>query len=234
MNPRFREGLRHGVPIALGYFSVAIGFGILASNAGLTVGQAVAISLSNLTSAGQVAGVGVMAAGGSLIEMALTQFVINLRYSLMGISLSQKLSGGFRTPFRLLAAHGITDEIFAVCSGYPGLLTPAYMYGVTLIAMAGWGGGTLVGAAMGELLPAVLTDALGIMLYGMFLAVFIPAARADKGTRAVVLLAAAFSVLVTCGLPQLSGGFAIILCSVAAAALGAKWFPVREEEEAAA
>lgn len=234
MNSRFREGLRHGVPIALGYFSVAIGFGILASNAGLTIAQAVAVSLTNLTSAGQVAGVGVIAAGGSFLEMALTQLVINLRYSLMGISLSQKLEPGFRTPYRLLAAHGITDEIFAVCSGYPGRLAPQYMYGVTLVAMAGWGGGTLVGAAMGELLPAALTDALGIMLYGMFLAVFLPAAREDKGTRAVVVFAAALSILVTYGLAEISGGFAIILCSVAAAALGAWWFPVKDEEEGAA
>ncbi len=232
MNVRFREGLRHGVPIALGYFSVALGFGLMAANAGLTAWEAVAISLSNLTSAGQVAGVGIIAAGGSAFEMALTQFVINLRYSLMGISLSQKLDEKFRTPQRITAAFGITDEIFAVCSGYPGKLTPAYMYGVILIAAAGWGSGTFVGAAMGALLPAVLTDALGIMLYGMFLAVFIPAAREDRGTLVVVLAAAGLSVLLSYVFTSVSGGFAIILCAVAAAALGAWLFPVKDEEVA--
>ena len=231
MDLRFKEGLRHGVPISLGYFSVAIGFGLMAANAGLTIGEAVAISLSNLTSAGQVAGVGIIAAGGTAFEMILTQFVINLRYSLMGISLSQKLDERFRTPQRMLAAFGITDEIFAVCSGYPGKLTPAYMYGVILIAAIGWGGGTFVGAAMGELLPPLLSDALGIMLYGMFLAVFIPAAREDRGTLAVVLAAAGLSVLFYYVFAAVSGGFAIILCSVAAAALGACLFPLKEEEE---
>ena len=232
MNARFREGLRHGVPIALGYFSVAIGFGIMAANAGLTIAEAVAISLSNLTSAGQVAGVGIIAAGGTAFEMALTQFVINLRYSLMGISLSQKLDEKFHTPQRITAAFGITDEIFAVCSAYPGRLTPAYMYGVILVAAAGWGSGTFVGAAMGELLPPVLTDALGIMLYGMFLAVFIPAAREDRGTLVVVLIAAGLSVLFNYVFTVVSGGFAIILCAVAAAALGAWLFPAKDEEVA--
>lgn len=231
MRSYFREGLRGGVPIALGYFSSAISFGLLAVSAGLTIPQAVLISLTNLTSAGQVAGVGVIAAGGSLIEMALTEFVINLRYCIMGISLSQKLAPGFRTPYRLTAAHGITDEIFVVCSAYPGQLAPQYMYGVTLMAMLGWGGGTLVGAAMGELLPAVLTDALGLMLYGMFIAVFVPAARAEKGTLAVVVLAAAVSIALQYGVPAVSSGFAVIICAVTAAALGAWLFPVREEEE---
>ena len=234
MNAHFKEGLRHGVPIALGYFSVAIGFGIMAVNAGLSIAEAVGISVSNLTSAGQVAGVGIIAAGGTIFEMILTQFVINLRYSLMGISLSQKLDERFNTPHRMIAAFGITDEIFAVCAAYPGKLTPEYMYGVTIIATIGWGGGTFVGAAMGALLPPLLSDALGIMLYGMFLAVFIPAARGDRGTLVVVIAAAGLSILFYYVFTAVSSGFAIILCSVAAAAVGALLFPVKEEEEDAA
>lgn len=91
LNKAFRKGVLQGIPIALGYLSVSFGFGILAVRAGLSIPAAVAISVTNVTSAGQAAGVGVIAAGGSYLEMALTQLTINFRYALMGFSLSQKL-----------------------------------------------------------------------------------------------------------------------------------------------
>ena len=143
--------MSHGIPICLGYLSVSFGFGILAvSKAGLSVLEAAVISATNLTSAGQKAGIDVIAAGGTLIEMILLQLTINIRYSLMALSLSQKLDRRFRTPHRLLASFGITDEIFAVCSAQQTPLTPAYMYGMILIAAAGWVTGTALGAAAGE------------------------------------------------------------------------------------
>ena len=114
MKSPFVKGVLDGVPIALGYLSVSFGFGILAVRSGLTTLTSVIISAVNLTSAGQAAGIAIIAAGGSYIEMALTQLIINLRYGLMSISLSQKLDSTFNTPRRLLVAYGITDEIFAV------------------------------------------------------------------------------------------------------------------------
>ena len=232
MKKEFLTGLKDGIPIALGYLSVSFGFGILAAGAGLSPLEAWLISATNLTSAGQVAGVGIIAALGSYLEMAITQLVINIRYSLMGLSLSQKLDASFRTPQRLLAAYGITDEIFAVAHAKEGKLTPQYMYGMILIAFLGWTTGTFIGAAAGEILPQALIDAMGIMLYGMFLAVIIPAARANKGALAVVVIAAVISVLFYYVLTAVSSGFAIILSAVAAAAIGAALFPVDEEEEA--
>ena len=112
MNLHFKNGLRDGIPIALGYLSVSFGFGILAVGLGLTPAEAVAISASNLTSAGQVAGVDIIAAGGTCLEMVITQLIINIRYSLMGLSLAQKLDKSFHTPQRLLVSYGITDEDF--------------------------------------------------------------------------------------------------------------------------
>ncbi len=231
MNSSFKKGLLHGIPIALGYLSVSFGFGIMAVQGGLSIAAAVGISLTNLTSAGQAAGVGIIAAGGTLIEMALTQFIINLRYSLMGISLSQKLDPSFHTPQRLLAAYGITDEIFAVVSSQKGKITPAYMYGLILIAALGWTAGTLFGAALGSILPAVLTQALGILLYGMFLAIIIPPAKKDYKILVVILLAAALSCLFKYVFTAVASGFAIIICAVAASAVGALLFPVKEEDE---
>ena len=177
MRSQFWKGMLHGIPIALGYLSVSFGFGILAVRSGLSVPAAVAISITNLTSAGQAAGVGVIAAAGSYLEMALTQLVINLRYALMGLSLSQKLSDNFRLPQRLISAYGITDEIFAVAISQPGLLQPTYLYGLILTPFLGWTLGTFLGAFAGQILPKLITDAMGIVLYGICLLYTSPSPR---------------------------------------------------------
>ena len=227
----FRRGLIHGVPIALGYFSVSFGFGIMAVRAGLSVLEAVCISMTNLTSAGQAAGVSVIAACGTYLGMALTQSVINIRYALMGLSLSQKLDASFHTPQRLIVSFGITDEIFAMASAQPGQITAPYMYGLMLISFFGWSGGTLLGAVAGNILPAMITDAMGIVLYGMFLAIFIPAAKQSRSILTVVLIAAFCSTLLRYVIPTLSSGFSVIISAVIASAAAAVLFPVPEEEE---
>ena len=229
MRSPFVKGLYHGIPIALGYLSVSFGFGIMAVRAGLSVLEAVLISVTNLTSAGQAAGVGIIAASGPYIEMALTQLLINLRYALMGISLSQKLDDKFHTPQRLITAFGITDEIFAVSSAQEGKVTPAYMYGMIFISFCGWSLGTLLGAAAGSILPGVLTDAMGIVLYGMFLAIIIPPARQHKSVLLVVCLAAAFSIAFYYVFTAVSSGFAIIFSAIGASLIGAWLFPVHDE-----
>lgn len=221
----------HGLPIALGYFSVSFGFGIVAMQAGLKAVEAVIISLTNLTSAGQAMGVAIIAAGGSLLEMAATQLVINLRYALMAISLSQKLDDSFTTPHRLLAAYGITDEIFAVAAAQDCKLVPSYMYGMISVAAAGWVGGTLAGSVANMLLPASLTAAMGIMLYGMFIAIIIPPAKTDRRVLSVIVIAAILSCAFKLWLPSVSVGFAIIISAIAASVIGALLFPIDEEKE---
>ena len=230
MKQDFLKGVRDGIPICLGYLSVSFGFGILATGLGISLLAAVGISLTNLTSAGQVAGVGIIAAGGSLIEMALTQFIINIRYSLMGISLSQKLDENFSTFHRLAASFGITDEIFAVAVSQKSV-SPYYMYGLTVISALGWVSGTFLGGAAGNLLPESVSSALGIVLYGMFLAIIIPPSKKSKGVLITVLVAAALSIIFKYVLTSVSGGFAIIICAVLSAAICAVFFPVKEENE---
>ncbi len=230
MNSLFRKGLYHGIPIALGYLSVSFGFGIMSVRLGLGVLDTVIISLTNLTSAGQAAGVGIIAAGGGLIEMIMTQFVINLRYALMALSLSQKLDEKFNTPRRMIVAFGITDEIFAVSSVQKGKIQPIYMYGLILISAVGWTLGTFLGAAAGSILPQMITDAMGLVLYGMFLAIIIPPARESKSVLFVVAVAAVISILFYYVFTFVSSGFAIIISAVVAALLGAWLFPIPEEE----
>ncbi len=230
MQKPFIKGLSHGIPICLGYFSVSFGFGILAVKSGLQAIDAILISLTNLTSAGQAAGVGIIAAAGTLLEMAITQFVINLRYSLMGLTLSQKLSDKFTTVHRLIASFGITDEIFAVAVSQKDKLVPSYMYGLILISASGWVGGTALGALAGLALPASLTAAMGILLYGMFIAIIVPAARKSKKDLIVIFLAAAFSAIFKYFLPGVSFGFAIIISAILAAVIGALLFPINLAE----
>ena len=231
MNKLFLKGVKHGLPIGLGYLSVSFAFGMQCTDNGLSVLQALLISMTNLTSAGQLAGLQVMVAHSSLVEMALTQFIINLRYALMGLSLGQKLGPTMNTPRRMFFAFANTDEIFAVASAQPETLHHLYLYGLMLMPYLGWSLGTLLGAAAGQILPEFVCNALGIAIYGMFIAIVMPPAREKRSVRVVVLLAAAMSLCLRY-IPALSfigSGYAIILCAVVAACVGAALFPVEED-----
>ena len=223
--------MSHGIPICLGYISVSFGFGILAVRSGLSLLQSAAISATSLTSAGQLGGIEVISAGGTLLEMILVQLTVNIRYSLMALSLSQKLDKKFTFLHRLTASYGITDEIFAVCSSQKERITPAYMYGMILVAALGWIAGTIMGAAAGNLLPEPLTDAMGIVLYGMFLAIILPPSKKQKSVLIAVCTAAAISILFRYVLTAVSAGFAVIISAVIASAVAAKLFPVSDEED---
>lgn len=230
MKHNFLRGLKHGVPIGLGYLSVSFTFGMKAVADGLSPLQALLISMTNLTSAGQFAGLPLMIAQSSLIEAALTQFIINLRYALMSLSLSQKMDKDMTTPRRMFFSFSNTDEIFAVASSQPGKVGHVYLYGLMLAPYIGWALGTLLGAVAGQLLPDFVRTALGIAIYGMFLAIILPPARKEHPVRVVVLIAVALSLCFRY-IPMLSGvssGFVIIICAVAASALGAVLFPVKE------
>ena len=232
MSNRFIQGLRHGLPIGLGYLSVSFAFGMTCVRDGLTPLQALLISMTNLTSAGQLAGLQVMVAQASLVEMALTQLIINLRYALMGLSLSQKLGPTMTTPRRMFFSFANTDEIFAVASSQPEKLHHHYLYGLMLAPYVGWSLGTILGAAAGSILPEFVRSALGIAIYGMFLAIILPPARREHPVRVVVLIAVGLSLCFRYlpVLNQLSSGFVIIICAVAASTVGALLFPVKEGE----
>ena len=235
MNHRtaFKQGMTDGIPIALGYMAVSFTFGIMAKDAGLTAFQAVLLSLTNLTSAGQFAGLGINVASSSYLEMAFTQLVINLRYCLMSCALSQKLD--LKAPFfhRFFIAYGNTDEIFGICSCREGKLDPFYCYGAISVASPGWAFGTFLGVLSGSILPARILSALGVALYGMFIAVIIPPAKTDKIIRGIVLASMAVSFVFTIipVLNQISSGFRIILLTLLIAGTAAFLFPIKSEED---
>lgn len=231
----FKRGIQDGIPIGLGYFAVSFTFGMMAVSGGLTAWQAVLISLTNLTSAGQFAGLGIIVAGGSMWEMALTQLVINLRYCLMSFSLSQKLEKNISTGHRLAVAFGVTDEIFGVSASQPGKVSAYYNYGAMCVAIPGWTIGTLLGAISGSLLPDFIMSALGVAIYGMFLAIIVPPSKTNKAVLAVVLGAMAVSALFAWipVLSKVSSGFVIIITTILVAGLAAWLCPVAEEKEEA-
>ena len=232
MKNNFTEGLKDGVPIALGYLSVSFSIGIMAVSSGLGIFQGAFMSLTNVTSAGQFAGLAVIATGGTILELILTQLIINLRYALMSLSLSQKLSEKITLWQRLVIAFANTDEIFAVAMNRSKSLTFSYMLGLQSLPVIGWTSGTALGAAAGQALPDAISSALNVALYGMFIAIVVPAAVKLRPVLIVAALAALFSCMIYY-LPLFSGistGTSIIICTILASAAGAVIFPVSQDK----
>ncbi len=227
----FRDGMRDGVPIAAGYFAVAFSLGIAGRNAGLTALQGFVISVLNHASAGEYAGITLIAANATYFEMALTILITNARYLLMSCALSQKFAPETSMLHRIGVGFGITDEIFGITMARPGSVEPAYTYGAMLTAIPCWALGTALGITAGNILPLRVVSALSVALYGMFLAIIIPPARKDKVVAALVALSFAASLAAEY-LPlvrELSAGTRVILLTLILSGGAAALFPVKEE-----
>ena len=227
----FCRGLKAGIPIALGYLSVSFTFGIIAVSYGLTWWEALLISMTTVTSAGQFSGVKTMMVPGQYLDMIISQFTINVRYSFMSISLSQKVNDGFKGIKRWLAAFLMTDEIFAVAVSEDEV-SGRFFAGLATLPYAGWSLGTFLGAILGNILPDSVMNALGLAIYGMFIAIVVPEM---KKARPVVVVAAVAALLSICFtyvpvINKVSAGIAVSVCAVIAAVIGAILYPVKEEE----
>ena len=225
--------MRAGIPIALGYFAVAIALGINAVSAGISAFAAALASLFNNASAGEYIGFTLIAAQASYSELIAMEAVANSRYLLMSASLSQKLDPKTSTLKRLLLGFTVTDEIFGVSMMQNGSLSPYFTYGTFVVATTGWTCGTLLGALMGNVLPPFIVGALGVGLYGMFVSVFIPEAKKNKVVASLVFisfaLSAAFEFLPY--ISRLSSGIRIIILTVAISLGAAILFPIKEESD---
>ncbi len=230
----YRTGIRKGLPVGVGYFSVSFGFGAMAAAQGIRAVDAALISATNLTSAGQFAGLTLILAGTTIWELVLTMMVINSRYALMSLALAQRMGGRIGVLPRFFIAFFNTDEIFALAMAEKQPLSAAFMLGLGLTPILGWIGGTLCGALAGSVLPPSVRTALGVMLYGMFIAIVVPPARQEKP----VMITAVLALVLSCcfrwipGLSRVSTGISIVICTVAAAGICAWLFPVEEEGEA--
>ena len=231
----FLRGLQAGVPIGLGYLSVSFSFGIMAVSSGFSWWQALLVSMTTLTSAGQLAGIGIMTMPGQYNTMLISQLTINIRYSFMSLSLAQKVSPSFKGLKRWLLGFFMTDEIFAVASSQQQV-QPSFFAGLTVAPYIGWTLGTLCGGLLGNVLPQSVMDALCLAMYGMFVAIIVPQAKKSK---AVALVAAGAALLHTAFyyvplLTSIPSGLSISLCAIGAAVAGAVFFPIETEQEDAA
>ena len=228
----FIQGMKDGFPIFLGYLAVSFTFGIQADLAGLSLFQSGLLSLTNVTSAGQFAGLTSIKSGALVLEVILTQFIINSRYMLMSSALSQKISPDIPFYKRALMAMGVTDEIFGLSVTFPGTLAPHYTYGLMASAIPGWVLGTVLGAISGTLLPDRGLSALSIALYGMLIAIIIPPSRTNKVILGLIVISMTTSFLFTY-LPllrNLSPEIRMILLTLIITSIAAYAFPVKEED----
>lgn len=227
----YKSGIKNGIPILLGYFAVSFAFGIQASKVGLTIFQSGLMSFTNFTSTGQFATLTIIASAGTIGELVFSQIVINLRYLLMSCTLSQKFNESTPLYHRLLVAVGVTDEIFGVSVTKKSELSPFYSYGLTTSAISGWTFGTILGVISGDFLPANIISALGIAIYGMFVAIIMPEAKKEKSVLGVVIS----SMIISClmyylpFLNQISAGFRIIIITIIISVIAALLFPVKED-----
>lgn len=227
-NNNFKMGLRDGIPIALGYLSVSFAFGIFATRSGLSALEAIMISVFNVTSAGQLAAVPIIVSAGAFAELALAQLVINLRYALMSVSLSQRLGPSVRLRDRFLISFANTDEIFAVAMSKECAVGRKYMLGLIITPFFAWAIGTALGALAGNILPAIVVSALGIAIYAMFVAIVIPEAKKNRMSA----LCVALSIALSCAfsfvpvLSRIPSGFTVIICAVLASAVFALVAPI--------
>lgn len=229
----FSKGLTDGLPICLGYLSVSFTFGMMTSEGGLPVWIAVLISMTNLTSAGQFAGTALILSGAAFVEIAVTTFVINIRYMLMSLSLSQKVDERMTMVQRMVLSFAVTDEIFAVAMQQHGTLNARYLAGLMATPFLGWQLGTFLGAAATGFLPFSVRSALGIAIYGMFIAIVVPPATTSRAIAFTVAVAAGLSCLFRWVpvLNTVSSGWVIIVCAVVASAAAAWLFPVHDAED---
>ena len=224
-----KKGISAGLPIGLGYLSVSFTFGIMATSAGLSWWQALLISMLNLTSAGQLAGINIMIHPMQYIEMLIAQLTINIRYSFMSVSLSQKTDDSFKMKDRWILGGFVTDEIFGVAIT-EDKVNKYFFAGLTVLPYIGWASGTLIGALLGNVLPDIILNALNIALYAMFIAIIIPEAKKSVAITVVSLIAVGLSCMFyfVPMLSNISSGLTICICAIVATSIGAIFFPIKE------
>lgn len=221
----FVRGLKKGFPICLGYIPVSFTFGLIAVKMGFNPLEATIISMTNMASAGQFAGIRLIEGGAPYIELVITTFVINLRYMLMSLSLSQKVASDMPFYKRAIMAFCITDEVFALAAMEKDDVSFPFFGGLMTTPIAGWTLGTLLGAVASSLLSPMLQGCFGIALYCMFIAIIIPPARKGRKVAIAVIVSALLSCLFKYvpGLNVLSksggGGWAIIVAAILGAAI---------------
>ena len=232
VSPTFTNGLKAGIPIGLGYLVVSFTFGMTACLGGFSYFDALFMSMTNVTSAGQFAGMQLINNGATYLELMITVAIINIRYLLMSTALSQKLDTKMSLLKRMILSFGVTDETFSVASVEVEIVTFRYFMGLISIPYLGWSIGTLLGSLMDNLLNPSMQSAASIALYCMFVALVLPPSKHHKDIRFVVILTIITRLIMTF-LPifnQLSSGYSIIISACIAALIGGLIYKDKTQE----
>ena len=228
----FRQGVRDGIPVALGYFAVAFSLGIAARNAGLDPFQGFLVSLLNNASAGEYAGITVIREQARYIEIVLVTLIANARYLLMSCALSQRFHPDMPFFHRFFIGFDVTDELFGLAIARPGFVEPRYFYGTMFLPLFGWSLGTMGGVLAGNALPERIVSSLSVALFGMFLAIIVPPARKNRIIAALVGLGflSSFICSILPILSTLSEGSRTVVLTILLSGLAAFFFPVSEDD----
>lgn len=188
----FSAGLKAGVSIAIGYFPVALTFGLLAKTTGLSLLEGTAMSIFVFAGAAQYISLSLITAGVAPAVIILNTFIVNIRHFLMTASLNEKMQPDARWK-KALYAFGITDESFSVLAiQKEDNLRTSFAAGVIAISYGSWVVFTAIGHLIGANLPEFLQAAMSIALYAMFVGLLVPSMQ---GNRKVVSLAAIAAIL---------------------------------------
>lgn len=228
----FLNGMRDGLPIGLGYFAVAFSLGITAQSIGFDALQGFILSLLNVASAGEYAGMACIAAKATLYELAFLTLITNARYILMSCALSQKLPDNTSLMHRLLIGFGVTDELFGIAVAYKGKVQPVYLYGAYMVSIPMWATGTAIGVIAGDVLPKIVVNALAVAIFGMFIAIIVPPAKENKVVACTVVASFVLSAFFTyTHLGEMSDGTRTILLTVVISLVAAVAFPIKEDNK---
>ena len=215
------RGVRAGIPVAVGYVPMAMAFGVLATQTGLSFLQAGAMSLFVYAGASQFASLGFLAGGASALAIILATFVLNFRHFLMSVALSRRLPPRRRGALSWIAlGFGVTDETFVV-SSLDSDLTPPYFLGLILTAYLAWLSGTLIGAGFSSLIPTVIARGMGVALYAMFIAILIPGVKKSWVNGVVAVAGALIAWGISLAIPAVPSGWRIVIAILVASAVGA-------------
>lgn len=212
----FSAGIKAGTSIAIGYFPIALTFGLLAKTTGLSLLEATAMSIFVYAGAAQYISLSLITAGVAPALIVLNTFIVNIRHFLMTAALNEKMQPDDRWK-KALYAFGITDESFSVLATQKGnKLSTAFAVGVIVIAYGSWIVFTAVGHLIGANLPQFLQASMSIALYAMFVGLLMPSMRGNRKVVSLALIAGLLnSFFYFTG--WLSTGWAIMVSTLASA-----------------
>lgn len=208
----FRRGVQSGISIGIGYFPVAITFGLLSKTTGLSFGETLLMSLAVYAGAAQYMSLSLLALGTGIFEIVLSTFIVNIRHFLMSASLNEKTEED-RPWVKALYAFGITDETFSVAAVKEGTISTGYMFGLNLVAYVSWGVFSGVGFLIGSSLPQTLQESMSVALYAMFIGLLVPSMKKSMKVVFLAVVAACFNIIFM-STELFSSGWAIVLSTL--------------------